>query len=67
VEFEILANYNPLPPGESYASQKSVKKDMDTDVAEPRNWVTRGGSAGGGRQGAARRPAPAVPRKAGAR
>ena len=67
VEFEILANYNPLPPGESYANQKSVKKEMDTDVAEPRNGVTRGGSAGGGRQGAARRPAPAVPRKAGAR
>ena len=67
VEFEILANYNPLPPGESYASQKSVKKEMDTDVAEPRNGVTRGGSAGGGRQGPARRPAPAVPRKAGAR
>jgi type IV pilus assembly protein PilN len=62
VEFEILANYNPLPPGESYASQKSVKKDVDTDVGEPRN-----DSVGGRRPGAARRPAPAVPRKVGAR
>lgn len=30
VEFEILANYNPLPPGESYASQKNVVSDAVT-------------------------------------
>jgi len=57
VEFEILANYNPLPPGESYASQKSSKTAADVD--EPSNNATSGN--------AVRRPAPAIQRKAGAR
>jgi len=61
VEFEILANYNPLPPGESYASQKAVKKDAETEADEP-----RGGAAQGKSPGVAPRPAP-VPRKVGAR
>jgi type IV pilus assembly protein PilN len=62
VEFEILANYNPLPPGESYASPKAARKDAATDAVEPRS-----DAAGGRRHGVARRPAPAVPGKAGVR
>lgn len=56
VEFEILANYNPLPPGESYATSKAARKDVDTDAVEPRS------DAGSGRHHGA-----AVPRKAGVR
>src|ERR1700735_2934122 len=44
VEFEILANYNPLPPGESYASPKAAKSDAAMDTDEPRG----GGGKGGG-------------------
>ncbi len=62
VEFEILANYNPLPPGESYTTAKAVKKAGAADADEP-----RGGAAGAKHHGAARKPAPAVPRKAGVR
>ena len=70
VEFEILANYNPLPPGESYASQKAAKRDGD--AGEPRSdaarvRATKGGAASGGRHGAARKPTPAIPGKAGVR
>jgi type IV pilus assembly protein PilN len=57
VEFEILANYNPLPPGESYAGQKAAK--VAAEVEEP--------SSGAVSLGAGRRPAPAIRRKAGAR
>ena len=59
VEFEILANYNPLPPGRI--------------VCEPEDGEGSGGSRrarlsdGGERQRGLRRPAPAVRRKAGAR
>jgi type IV pilus assembly protein PilN len=56
VEFEILANYNPLPPGESYASPKAVRKDSDTDADQP------GSAAGSGRHRGA-----AMQRKVGAR
>ncbi len=62
VEFEILANYNPLPPGESYASAKAKKRDLGTDADEP-----RGGAVSGRGHGAVRRPASAIPRKAGVR
>jgi type IV pilus assembly protein PilN len=61
VEFEILANYNPLPPGESYASPKAAKSDAATDTDEPRGGAVKGGAASGRRHGAA------MPRKAGAR
>jgi type IV pilus assembly protein PilN len=67
VEFEILANYNPLPPGESYASPKALKKDAATDADEPRSDGTKGKAASGGRHGAAKRPLPMMPRKAGVR
>jgi len=53
VEFEILANYNPLPEGESYASQKG---DAATDEDESRGDVVSGGQHG-----------PRAPRKAGTR
>jgi type IV pilus assembly protein PilN len=56
VEFEILANYNPLPEGESYASAKSARKDAATDANEP----TSDGVSG-------RHHGAAMPRKAGAR
>jgi type IV pilus assembly protein PilN len=56
VEFEILANYNPLPPGESYASPKAAKKDLNTDADQPRSDASSG-----------RRHGAAMPRKAGAR
>ena len=61
VEFEILANYNPLPPGESYASPKAAKSDAATDTDEPRGGAVKGGTASGRRHGAA------MPRKAGVR
>jgi type IV pilus assembly protein PilN len=32
VEFEILANYNPLPPGESYASARAAKRAVVGDA-----------------------------------
>ena len=56
VEFEILANYNPLPPGESYTSQKSLKKDAVVDADMPSSDSTSGRHHGG-----------VMPRKAGAR
>src|ERR1700733_1625817 len=51
VEFEILANYNPLPPGESYASGKAAKKDVETDAVEPHGGATSGGGGGAKRHG----------------
>ena len=36
VEFEILANYNPLPEGESYAKPKAVKESAGGITAQPR-------------------------------
>jgi type IV pilus assembly protein PilN len=45
VEFEILANYNPLPEGESYASQKTVKRDSQ-DEAVPGVEGRHRGAAG---------------------
>ena len=56
VEFEILANYNPLPPGESYASQKTK---VAADREAPSGDAVIGGTG--------RRSAAAVRRKAGAR
>jgi len=56
VEFEILANYNPLPPGESYSSQKALKRDVAPEVDERPSDATSGRHPGGG-----------MPRKAGAR
>jgi type IV pilus assembly protein PilN len=61
VEFEILANYNPLPPGESYASEKPAKKDAATDAAESPRDAARGGASSGRHHGAT------TPRKVGAR
>jgi type IV pilus assembly protein PilN len=58
VEFEILANYNPLPEGESYASQKTLKKDVP-DAEGPK--------VEGRHRGAARKPTPGIPGRAGAR
>ncbi len=50
VEFEILANYNPLPEGESYASEKKGK-------AEAADGGAKAGSGSGGQQGGAKRSA----------
>jgi type IV pilus assembly protein PilN len=61
VEFEILANYNPLPPGESYTSEKAARKDAAMDAGEP-----HGGAASGG-AGSSKHHGGAVSRKAGAR
>jgi type IV pilus assembly protein PilN len=36
VEFEIVANYNPLPEGEAYAKPKAVKEGADGAVAQPK-------------------------------
>ena len=36
VEFEILANYNPLPEGEAYAKPKVVKADAGGTAAQPK-------------------------------
>ncbi len=58
VEFEILANYNPLPEGESYASQRSVRKDAP-DAGEGRPRTRHAGTA--------RKPAAGVPGRAGVR
>jgi len=58
VEFEILANYNPLPEGESYASQKTEKK-VSPDGVVP------GGE--GRHHGAGRPPAAGIPGRAGVR
>jgi type IV pilus assembly protein PilN len=55
VEFEILASYNPLPEGESYASPKAVKKEARDAV---------GAGVESKHRGAARPP---VARKAGVR
>ncbi|MGA8937820.1 MAG: PilN domain-containing protein [Acidobacteriaceae bacterium] len=38
VEFEILANYNPLPPGESYTTAK-VEKKVKGERVEPKGMV----------------------------
>jgi type IV pilus assembly protein PilN len=43
VEFEILANYNPLPEGESYAKPKAVKADADGTAAQPKQHVVKPG------------------------
>jgi len=67
VEFEILANYNPLPPGESYASPKETKKDLGTDADEPRSQGTSAQGTSGRRHGAVPRPSPKTPGKAGVR
>ena len=58
VEFEILANYNPLPEGESYASQKTVKHEP-SDVEAPR--------VEGKHRGAVRAPAVGMQGRAGVR
>jgi type IV pilus assembly protein PilN len=42
VEFEILANYNPLPPGESYAKQQTEKKEKAADAHEFHRAVPSG-------------------------
>ncbi len=67
VEFEILANYNPLPPGESYGSPKAAKKDLDTEADKPGSQGTSAGGTSARRHGAAQRPSPMMPRKAGVR
>jgi type IV pilus assembly protein PilN len=41
VEFEILANYNPLPEGESYAHAKTVE-DKSATSTKPRGTATPG-------------------------
>ena len=43
VEFEILANYNPLPEGESYAKPKAVKAVADRTAAQPKQHVAKPG------------------------
>ena len=43
VEFEILANYNPLPEGESYAKPKAVKADAGGTAAQPKQHVVKPG------------------------
>jgi type IV pilus assembly protein PilN len=56
VEFEILANYNPLPEGESYASAKAAREDVAGEAGERRSDVVTGG-----------RHRVVVPKKAGVR
>ncbi len=46
VEFEILANYNPLPEGETYATEKKDKTPAST---KPSSAKTGGAKAGGAR------------------
>ena len=41
VEFEILANYNPLPAGETYTSAKVEKKDKGEGTASKATGVRR--------------------------
>jgi type IV pilus assembly protein PilN len=55
VEFEILANYNPLPEGEMYATEKPEKKEKTPDMLKP-----PGGKTGGKRHGATPKPSPAT-------
>jgi type IV pilus assembly protein PilN len=52
VEFEILANYNPLPPGEPYANQRAEKKEKAAEAHEFHRVVP-----GGRHHGAVRKPA----------
>jgi type IV pilus assembly protein PilN len=42
VEFEILANYNPLPPGEPYGNQRAEKKGMAEGTHEVHRAVPSG-------------------------
>jgi type IV pilus assembly protein PilN len=42
VEFEILASYNPLPPGEPYANQRAEKKEKAGDGHEAHRAVPGG-------------------------
>jgi type IV pilus assembly protein PilN len=62
VEFEILANYNPLPPGETYANQKAEKREKTEGAQGPHANVPSGRH-----HGAVGRPSPAMPGKGGAR
>lgn len=65
VEFEILANYNPLPPGETYANQRAEKREKTEDAHGPHANVPSGRH-----HGAVRKPTPAMaakPGKGGAR
>jgi type IV pilus assembly protein PilN len=59
VEFEILANYNPLPQGESYGAAKTEKKSLGS--------ASKAGasSEGGRRHGRLRKPSPMGPRTTG--
>jgi len=43
VEFEILANYNPLPEGESYAKPKAVKADVGGTAVQPKSHAVKPG------------------------
>ena len=43
VEFEILANYNPLPEGESYAKAKAVRADVGGPAAQPKPHAVKPG------------------------
>jgi type IV pilus assembly protein PilN len=44
VEFEILANYNPLPEGEAYPKEKAVVEETSTPM-EGMSHAAKGGAA----------------------
>lgn len=58
VEFEILANYNPLPVGETYTTEKPAKKEASLDTHKPRS-----SKPGGRRRGLMPKPSPSTYRK----
>jgi len=43
VEFEILANYNPLPEGEAYTKPKAVKEGAGGNSAQPKSHSVKPG------------------------
>jgi type IV pilus assembly protein PilN len=58
VEFEILASYNPLPPGEPYRDQRAEKREKAADAHELRGAVPSGRHHGAGRTPMGAKPSP---------
>lgn len=51
VEFEILANYNPLPEGETYATDKAAKNAKTPATTKPAGAKAGSSKAGGAKAG----------------
>lgn len=60
VEFEILADYNPLPVGETYAAGKSGKAAKTADRSTASSRKTGSKTAGSKKQGVVLKPSPAT-------